>query len=88
MMQTPHRGVAITVVAGVSPAQVRRHCSRHGCLYIRRRPPAITGSDTSLRDVPTVHLSPITNHFSLFTSLLTVSAAQLDVLSGSAWSSA
>jgi hypothetical protein len=60
MMHTPHRGVATTVVAGVSPAQVRRHCSRHGCLYVRRRAPTMAGGDTSLRDVPTVHLSPIT----------------------------
>jgi hypothetical protein len=54
---TPLWGVATTVVAGVSPVQVPRHCSRHGCLYIRR---TIAGGDTSLRDVPTVHRSPIT----------------------------
>ena len=43
--------------------------------------PTIAGGDTSLRDVPTVHLSPITNHFSLISSLLTVSAAESGALS-------
>jgi len=43
--------------------------------------PTIAGGDTSLRDVPTVHLSPIT-------SLLMVSAAESDALSATARSSA
>ena len=80
MMHTPHRGVATTVVAGVSAAQVRRHCSRHGCLYIKR-PPTMAGGDTSLRDVPTVHLSPITNDSGI-RDWDWVSAAESDALSG------
>jgi hypothetical protein len=81
-MQTPHRGVATTVVAGVSPAQVQRHCSRHGCLYIRRRP-----YDRRRRHIAArcPYRSPITNHSGIRDW---VSAAESDALSASEYSSA
>ena len=59
-----HRGVVTTVVAGVSPTQVRRYCSRHACLYIRRRP-----YDRRRRYIAArcPYRSPITDHQSPIT---------------------
>jgi hypothetical protein len=42
----------------------------------------------TISDTSSPPFVPITNHFSLTTALLTVSAAESDALSGSAWSSA
>jgi hypothetical protein len=80
MMRTPHRDVATTVVAGVSPAQVRSYCSRHppqADLYITRRP-----YDRRRRHIAArcPYRSPIINHSGIRDW---VSAAESDALS--AW---